>query len=243
VVQQLEDAVERVLASDGQVSGPANAGPFHVVLREMWSFGGLMPTFEIYAPEMPNLEHAIGGVELALERITLTDGTVTTERDVQTDSLFGSVEPRWTDLVSLSKAWSGEGLRGNAGLATGAAVDAEQVKSLEGAVILRMPRRIETLSLLQVTPGRSASGAGLTVTLQELARDAFTLHAEGPGERIVDVRAFNADGQELASNTAEVEFDADRWVGTFGVQGVPERIDVSVAEQLDRRDFAYRLEL
>ena len=58
----------RDLLADASPTAEARAttGPFVVSLDSVWSFRGLMPHFEVRAPDIPNLEQSLGALELLL---------------------------------------------------------------------------------------------------------------------------------------------------------------------------------
>ena len=64
--ERLAEATEQTVA----------AGPFAVTLEQVWSFGGLMPRFEVHAPKVPSLEQSLSGLEFVLDEIHLRNGIV-----------------------------------------------------------------------------------------------------------------------------------------------------------------------
>jgi hypothetical protein len=207
-----------------------------------------MPRLQVHAPEIPNLEHSLSALELALEEIHLRDGRVRRESDPPDEegivTLAGPERARqWAEILSMGRPFDETGLRGDASLETGARVEVDDVASLRGQLILRLPRRITTLTLPDAELGSSASGAGVSVTLAGLGRDRFTLRAGGEGEKVLGVRAYNASGDELAIAQSRAVRDDAGWRGEFGVGGVVERIDIIVAGEIERVEYPFALEL
>ena len=250
IVRRFQDALDAQFVDGASVQAATKTGPFVVTLEQMWAFGGLMPRFGVYAPDLPNLENSMSALEITLERILLRDGTLRTALDPPDSPAFtiqGLGEqsaPEWSQLLAMDPAFGREGtLQGVASLETGANIDAAEVAALEGSLILRMPRRIRTLSMDAVALGARTSGGGISIELSELGRDAFALRSHGAGERVLAVRAFNATGDELWMTGAEAEMDEEGWKGSFEVRGVPARIEIITAGELERAEYRYALML
>ena len=246
LLRDFRAALDRTFAAHEQPQALAQAGPFLVALERLWSFGGLMPRFQVHAPDIPNLEHSLSALEIALEEVHLRDGSVRRASDPQEEiGSFGAPERarKWAEILSMGRPFGEPGLRGDANLETGASIEANEVAGLSGNLILRVPRRITTLTLAEAELGSSASGGGVSVTLAGLARDRFTLRAGGDGEKVLGVRAYNGRGDELAITQSRAVRDPAGWRGEFGVGGVVARIDVIVAREIDRIEYPFGLTL
>ena len=250
IVRRFRNALDVRFRNGDSVQAETRAGPFVVTLEQMWAFGGLMPRFSVYAPQIPNLEHSMSALELTLERILLQDGTLRTALDPPEALPFGGQDfgfqspPEWSKLLAMDRAFGKEDtLQAVASLETGANIDASQVAALEGSLILRMPRRIRTLVMDDPVLGSQVSGSGVTIELSGLARDGFTLRTGEQGERVLAVRAFNAAGEELWMTGSEAEMDEASWTGSFEVKGVPARIEIVTAGQLEQAEYRYTLSL
>jgi hypothetical protein len=234
------------------------AGPFAVTLEQVWSFGGLMPRFEVRAPKVPSLEQSLSGLEFMLDEIHLRNGIVhrppalgaaaagpVPGASPTLSGVFSSAPETatWHQLVDLRESWGEEGLSGDVQLQTGAPGDAEDVARLVGTLVVRMPRRVAGYAFRQYELGATLSSASFSLVIAEIGRDRFTLRASRGGERVLAVRAFNAANQELSVPRAEVEHGPDGWQGEFGVSGIPARIQVVVAETLETAEFPYTLAL
>ena len=215
----------------------SRTGPFLVALGQLQSFMGISSEIAVRAPNIPNLQHALSGLELRLRSIRLRDGTV--HRGPTADASPGG----WSQLLSLGRSFGAEGLRASTWLSTGVRVEPEQVERISGALVLRLPRGLETLSIDTVEPGASVSSGELVVTLRSIGRDRFELSAPAGGERVLAARAYNAAGEELWVPRGQVERDAAGWRASFQVSGIPERIEVVVARSLDVVDYGFTLQL
>jgi hypothetical protein len=239
------------------------AGPFAVTLEQVWSFGGLMPRFEVHAPKVPSLEQSLSGLEFVLDEIHLRNGIVhrPPAPSAGTDApdaagpfagasanaagLFSRAPDTatWQQLVDLSESWGSEGLSGGVQLETGAPGAAEDVARLVGTLVVRMPRRVATYAFAEYELGAWFSSRGIELRIAEIGRDRFALRAARGGERVVAVRAYNAAGGELWIHSSTAERGPAGWRGEFGVSGIPARVEVMVAEKLDTAEYPYALAL
>lgn len=239
------------------------AGPFAVTLDQVWSFGGLMPRFEVHAPKVPGLEQSLSGVEFVLDEIHLRNGMVHRPPAASADTGApdaASPFPRapesaaglsssapdaatWQQLVELGESWDSEGLSGDVQLQTGAPGAAEDVARLVGTLVVRMPRRVATYAFADYELGAWFSSRAISLQIAEIGRDRFALRASRGGERVLAVRAYNAAGRELWVHGSRAERGPAGWRGEFGVAGIPARVEVMVAEELDTAEYPYALAL
>ena len=109
--------------------------------------------------------------------------------------------------------------------------------------MLRLPRKVYTVSLPGVEPGVSIARDGAEVELTELGRDRFSIAIRKGIERVVAVQAFNAEGKELRISNPSLEHSNVGWTGDFEVHGKPTRFDVKLAGELKRLEYGFRLKL
>ena len=85
--------------------------------------------------------------------------------------------------------------------------------------------------------------AGVDALLTSLGRDRFALEFAKGGERLLAVRVFNAQGAEL--EVVQPSFEVDGRVRTAEIQthGIPARIELIVATEMEQLDFDFSLEL
>jgi hypothetical protein len=253
-------AAQRLAESKDQTVA---AGPFAVTLEQVWSFGGLMPRFEVHAPKVPSLEQNLSGLEFVLDEIHLHNGIV--HRPPAPSAGSGAPDPAspfpgasgnaaglfssapetatWQQMVDLSESWGSEGLSGDVQLQTGAPGAAEDVARLVGTLVVRMPRRVATYAFAEYELGAWFSSRGISLRIAEIGRDRFALRASRGGERVLAVRAYNAAGRELWIQSSTAERGPTGWRGEFGVSGIPARVEVMVAEKLDTAEYPYALAL
>jgi hypothetical protein len=238
------DRIRRELAAatrdlKGQVASHSEsetrAGPFVVALESVWSFRGLMPRFQVRAPEIAPLEQSLSALELSLREIRLKDGTIYEPQPGDTS--------RWSQMLVLAETWGGEGLRADASLETRAEADGDQVAAISGALVLRLPREVSTLQMPEVVLGAEVEAEGFSAVVSELARDRFVLRSREGGDRVLAVRAYNADGDSLWMTGAKTARTEAGWQGEFGVQGVPARVELVVAKDLETAEYPFSMTL
>ncbi len=121
-------------------------------------------------------------------------------------------------------------------------VDPHQLKSVSGHVELRLPTRVEAVTLTRGQVGMKVEKGGATFALTSLMGGSVGYQITGPRDKILHFRALNAAGQPLASSGG---FSSDFLLGE-GVAGqkeyagVVERVEVIFAaeEQPVRLPFA-----
>jgi hypothetical protein len=248
LARKFRSAAERLAEGAEQTVA---AGPFAVTLEQVWSFGGLMPRFEVRAPKVSSLEQSLSGLEFVLDEIHLRNGIVhrppapSAGASMNPPGSFSSAPETatWQQLVNLRESWGEEGLSGDVQIHTGAPGEAEGVARLVGTLVVRMPRRVASYAFHEYELGASLSSASVSLSIAEIGRDRFTLRASRGGERVLAVRAFNAEHEELWMTSAEVEHGPAGWQGEFGVSGIPARVQVVLAETLETAEYPYTLAL
>jgi hypothetical protein len=204
------------------------AGPFQIGLAALEREGILAPRLTVIAPDIPNLTYNATGLELALLRVRTREGR---EHAAHARALVAA-RHRFGDPV----------LEGEVELATDVSAASSDVKSLAGELLLRLPAGVDVIELDPLEPGRSASAGDVSVTLTELARDAFSLQIAGPLERFFSARAFGADGHELNARPEGIAASKDgEHILSFRVQGQPRRIAVQLGRDATARRYAFEL--
>jgi hypothetical protein len=77
--------------------------------------------------------------------------------------------------------------------------DPRTLGSVAGHVELRLPTRVETLSVARPAPGATLAAHGARVTITRVEGGDVRYQIAGARERVLEVRALNAAGQPLAS--------------------------------------------
>jgi hypothetical protein len=213
------------------------AGPFTVALRDLPGLLGLMPRFEVRGPAIPNLAGSLSALELWLKRVRLRDGSEF--RDVGDPDALA----HWRQLLEPGPAWDEAEVEAQAVLHTAVRAEGEAVESLTGVLILRTPRKLARLRLAPVELGARITHGDLELVLDAVGRDRVRLSAEQGGERVLGLRAWNAAGKRLRVTRGQAHVDLGGWTGDFGVRGIPARLEVVVADEIDRVDYGFHLAL
>ncbi len=224
--------VPRDVASPAPERALAQAGPFTVVLRELSRAPAPEALLELSGPELPGIREQLQAVELVLTRV----GTAHDK-----ESGRAPVGASWSRVLDL-RGGRGDGLSAEARFAIGAGAAGGTVTALSGAVRLRVARETSVLALAPYAPGTEGSTRLVAVRLLEAGPRRFRLSASRGGERIVDVRAFDAEGRALPLASARVEPGPPGWTAELEpAGGPPARLELRVAERLERADYAFRL--
>ncbi len=210
------------------------AGPFGVALVATTAEERIAPGLRVLAPDVPNLTYDAGGLEVAVHRIRLADGRVLTPP---------AGGPAWSRRVVPGYARHGRGLEGAVQLDTGIP-EGVAVARIEGEIVLRLAHDVASAELPAVEPGQAASAAGVELTLIELGRDRLRVRLAGPLERLFSLRAFGADGRELALADIELEPGARAPLELeVATHGQPHRLSVQSATSRARLRRSFALDL
>jgi hypothetical protein len=224
---------------DRRAVSTATAGPFSVGLDGFEAGKDVAARLTVIAPNVPNLTYHATALELALTGVGLVDGRVVSPSE---DAV---AREHARALLNARRQFGRTDVEARTRLATGVADDATGVARLDGQVVLRIPQVVDSFELAAVEPGKSVVSKGTVVSLRELGRDRLTLQLSGPLERFFSVRAFAADGHELASEETNVPSPASPGPHElrFEVHGQPARVVVQLVRDHSERRYAFRIEL
>ena len=209
------------------------SGPFVLALERLVGFAEFAPTFQIWAGDVAVLERSLSAAELKIGEIALRDGSV--------QSVAADAPSVWLDFA---RPFGAEGLlRASATPAPALKIKGEQVRGIAGTLVVRLPAALSTLSFTGVRLGERVADEQTELLLAALGRDQFTLRAIRGGERVVAVRAFNKDGQELWAPFQTVTQNGGQWQAAIKVQGTPAKIDVLLAQEVERLEYPFSLKL
>lgn len=214
----------------------AKVGPFVLALERLIGFSEFAPALQVWARDVAVLEQSLSAVEVKIGEVVLRDGSV---QRVAADAPAAS--SAWLDFA---RPFGEEGLlRASATLAPGLKVKGDQVQAMSGTMVVRVPAALTTLSFADVRLGERAADEQTELVISALGRDQFTLRATHGGERVVAVRAFNKGGQELWAPFHTITQKDGRWQAAIKVQGVPAKIDVLLAQGVERLEYPFSLKL
>ena len=221
------------IPSDKKAIATAKAGPFMLIAEELRSFIQLYTRLELLAPVMPNMVNNLSALRIQLQELELKDGSKYAAPQKEGVS--------WLQPLELNQYTGNDYLSDSISLDIGIKAAAEEVASLRGKLILRVPQALATLSLETVMVGQGAKGEGLEVVISKLARDNITLSVADPdqGDKIMAVKAFNKEGKELWVPFSEVKYQDGAWQGSFKINGIAERIDIIYATKLQQTDYPF----
>ncbi len=151
---------------------------------------------------------------------------------VSRDSRFVDNELTYFPTVSLQKA-----------LALAPDVRPERVAAITGEVEYRLATGIERLVVQAPVAGKAIEAHGVRVHFDGAGKHTMSYRASGTTERLLAVRALNADGAVLANGGA---MWGQSWLGageqaSVDVQGSIHAIEVFVASALEPRVYPFAL--
>lgn len=217
--------IGRSFEPDHPVRALTTAGPFTLALRDTVDL-----PLQVLAPDIPNLSYNLGGLELAIDRIGIRAGALSSELPLRV-----ALAPR--------RSFGRDELLSSIDLAPEAVSRESDIARIEGQLVLRLPRTVHTEAVPAVEPGRRASAEGLTFELVELARDRFTALLSGRLDALISVQAFSSEGEELRVERIEAASAPSGALWTFHVYGQPARMALQVARDSARLNYAFRLDV
>ena len=214
-------------------------GPFGVRLAAMRvpavADSGLEVEVEAFAGAIPNA--ATGG-----ERARLFVDSVTS---VAGQELL-RVEPcgRQRNAVpGVFTAWGGQRLRAAKTVRLVVGADPRTLGGITGRLELRLPTRVETLSVSRPAPGATLAAHGAKVTIIKVNGGDVQYQIAGARDRVLDIRALNAAGQPLAS---EMKISSDFLLGEgtaaqIQYAGVVDKLEVAIAAEEQALRWPFKL--
>jgi hypothetical protein len=222
---------------DRRAIASATAGPFSVGLDGLEQDEGVAARLTVLAPNVPNLSYHATGLEVGVTGVVLEDGRAAAPAD--------EARAAARALLNARRQFGRAEVEARARLATGLAESASRIARLDGELVLRIPREVVGLELSSVEPGLAVVSGDARVALAELGRDRLALRMTGPLERFFSVRAFAADGHELAVEETQVPSPASPGPHEirFAVHGRPARLAVQLVRGHDERRYAFQIRL
>jgi hypothetical protein len=121
--------------------------------------------------------------------------------------------------------------------------DPRTLRSISGHVELRLPTRVETLSVTRPAPGATLAAHGVKITITRVAGGDVQYQIAGARDRVLAVRALNAAGQPLASDMKlSSEFLLGEGVAAqVQYAGVVDKLDVAIAAEEQPLRWSFKL--
>jgi hypothetical protein len=196
---------------------------------------GLELEVEAFAGAIPNVSAGAERTRLFVDSVTSTGG-----QELLRVEHCGRQR---NALPSLFTASGAKGLRATKAVRLLPGADPHTLGGIAGHVELRLPTRVETLSVARPAPGATLATHGATVTITKVAGGEVGYQITGARDRVLDVRALNAAGQPLA---ADMKMSSDFLLGE-GVAaraqyaGVVEKIEAAFAVEEQALQLPFKL--
>src|SRR3989454_6138706 len=140
-------------------------------------------------------------------------------------------------------ASGGRRLRAKKAVRLAPAADPPTLGSVAGRVELRLPTRVEMLSVTRPAPGAKLASHGATVTFTKVEGGEVAYQITGATDRVLEVRALNAAGRPLASEM-KVSGDflfGDGTAAQARYSGLVDKVEVTFAAEEQTLQWPFRL--
>lgn len=207
----------------------ATAGPVLLDFDRMASFGNLRLDFSLFVPSLQNLDGSLSAAQIRLDALTLTDGTV--QRPTANAS-------SWASMVSL-KHFGDDPYRGDASIDTGLEIKRQDLASVAGRVLLRMPRAVASATVSTAEVGATTDTACGPVLLTEVSQRGLSIEGSGDPACIYAAHALGADGKEMQIGDTKIEMRPGVWVAKLSTNGTPNAIELVAGKDVEQVEFPF----
>ena len=215
------------------------AGPFGVRLDAIRLSStpedGLELVVAGFANAIPNLAASPERATLVIDSVTSTGGQELLKREDcgrdrngKSADFASAIPPRVTATKTVHLI---------------AAADARALQRVTGRIALRLPAKIEAMTVTEPKPGAVVEKYGARVTINQVAGGTLSYQITGERDRVLLIRALNAKGQPLASS---MKISGDLLLGSgtavrtdFG--GTIKAIEIVFAAEEQTAEFPFAL--
>ncbi|MEE9300684.1 MAG: hypothetical protein V3V17_06115 [Alphaproteobacteria bacterium] len=229
-------------AVNAELANPCGADtralhPFELCPRSLesaWS-GMVQGQFDIAAPRSTALEGNFSGLELVIEGV-----------QVETGGAIETMPVEIHEFAELSPFYGAESLQQSLYLyhEDDGRLHNKALVAIEGRLILRLPVRLAQMHLDVTELGnRTEHPNGQSARLVGVSDGALQIEIRAPRESLVQFIPYDAEGNQLATNAAQLEAGESPglWHGTVRVSGRPQSLDIVFAEEQERIDYPFSL--
>jgi len=214
-------------------------GPFGIRLNAMRlpseADGGLELEVEAFAAAIPNVTGGGDRARLFVDGVTATGGQALLRVE--------NCGRQRSTIPGPFTASGGQRLRAKKAVRLVPGADPHTLGSLAGRVELRLPTRVETLSVTRPAPGAKLARHGATVTFTKVEGGEVAYQITGATDRVLEVRALNAAGRPLASEM-KVSGDflfGDGMAAQARYSGLVDKVEVTFAAEEQALQWPFRL--
>ena len=237
IKQKYARAAPALPASSQSARAYNQTGPFTILLLGAQSLQGFQPRLELLSATIPNLEESLSAVHVSITKIRLKSGKMLEAPKTGTDRF------RWMTPITFSKASGKAYLFDSFIIDTGLEIKLEDISHILGDVTLFVPTAVDRFYIDKMEVGTTAGTRGVDVTVHALHRGKVELRSKTPSERLLRVKAYNAERKELWLTFPEVKQTEKGWQGLFPIHGAPDQLEVNIPYTLNRTNFPFRLRL
>ncbi|MGH7123836.1 MAG: hypothetical protein ACREFI_05650, partial [Stellaceae bacterium] len=220
----------------------AQIAPFEVSLDKAQPFFQLSLSTTVRGPDAPGFRRRFNLGQLWLTRVTLKDGSVLTPPapagSGKTDRSVWSVPLRF-----MSAAKQGA-LATTANFSLDTKAKPDDLKSIEGTLLLRYPVILDTLRLDDLGVGQSVRSGNIRVTVTARTRLSLTLETSEAADHVVYVRLLDAQGQALMFSSPEATALPDGGARIdLSPFNAPTRAEIVIAREMETETLPFALSL
>jgi hypothetical protein len=223
----------------------AQIEPFELSLDKVQPFFLLKLDFSLRAPDAATFRRRFDVGQLQLTRVALKDGSVVTPPASGATSSTGQADRSvWSVPVRFMSTPAQGVLAMSPSFLIDSKAKVQDLRSVEGTLVLQFPKTLETLRLDDLTVGQTFRSGDLTVTVAARSRQSLVLHANQDGERVVYVRLLDAQGQALMFSGPEIAALPDG--GTridLSPFNAPARAEIVFATEMETEKLPFTLSL
>jgi len=235
--QQYGNAAPPVPDEMRTVKAAAKAGPFTVILNDIHSFGSLQPRITVLAPDIPNVKETLSSVVLDIKQIYFRNG------QVYEPAKQGADRYRWLIPLPMSQAYGKNYLFNSFSIDSGLTQGPTDVTHILGEITFFTPTAVDSFRINRMELGYSQGQRGVDVMIHALHRDKIELRSITRSERILRVRAFNEQNQELWVTSPAIRQTGNGWQGTFSLYGAAKELEIEVPHTVSRSSYPFTLRL
>lgn len=137
------------------------------------------------------------------------------------------------------KRFGDDPYRGDASIDTGLEVKRQDLASVSGRVLLRVPRAMEITTVSAAEVAATTDTACGPVLLTEVSQRGLSIEGTGDPACIYAAHALGADDKEMQISDAKLETRPGAWVAKVSTNGTPSAIELVVGKEVERMEFSF----
>ena len=216
--------------------------PFEISLDKAQPFFQLSLSMTVRGPDAPGFRRRFNLGQLQLTRVVLKDDSV-----LAPPAPTGSGKPDrsvWSVPLRFMSAAKQSALAATSNFSIDSKAKPEDIKSIEGTLLLRYPVILDTLRLDDLAVGQSVRSGTTTITVSARTRQSLTLETSEGADRVVYVRLLDAQGQALMFSGPEATALPDGGARIdLSPFNAPARAEIVIGREMETETLPFTLAL